>query len=203
MVKNSIKLIIIDLYGVMSRGSYKDTCRWISKKYGHDFDHCYDVVYFKHFTDAAMGRISEKESCQRTVKELNMEESGSEFLAKHLSFQKLNKSVFDYALSLKDRGYKILLLSKNTPGQFENLVKKYSLDKYFDVQNTYDLRLEKKDIRTIQYVLKKYKVRATEVFFVDDQDFNFPNAKKLGVHTYLYKNFKDFKTKLNSILNAK
>ncbi|MCD4760575.1 hypothetical protein K8R42_01630, partial [bacterium] len=112
-----IKLIIIDLYGVISTGSYKDTCRWVEKKYGHSFEHCYDVVYHKHFSDAAMGRITEKESCRRTVKELDMEESGSEFLAKHLSFQKLNKSVFDFALQLKKKGYKVLLLSKNTSGQ--------------------------------------------------------------------------------------
>ena len=196
-----IKLIIFDLYGVMSMGSYKDTCRWISKKYGHSFKYCYDIVYHKHFTDAAMARVVESEACKRTVKELNMEESGSELLAKHMSFQKLNKSVFDLALQLKNKGYKILLLSKNTPGQFKNLVNKYSLDKYFDIQNTYDLRLEKKDIRTMKYVLKNYKVKGSEVFFVDDQEFNFPNAKKLGVHTYLYKNFKDFRKYLNKLLS--
>ncbi|MCD4760376.1 HAD-IA family hydrolase [bacterium] len=113
----------------------------------------------------------------------------------------MNKSFFDFDLQLNNKGYKVSLLSKNTSGQFTYLVNKYSLDKYFDVQNTYDLRLEKKDIRTMQYVLKKYKVKGSEVVFVDDQDFNLPNAKKLGVHTHLYKNFKDFKTRLNKVLN--
>jgi len=195
-----IKLVIIDLYGVISTGSYKNTCRWLVQKYGLDFDYCYDVVYYRYFTDAAMGRITEKECSNRTVKELGIEETGQQFLAKHLSFQKLNKSVFNLALWLKDNGYQILLLSKNTPGQFENLVNKYNLSKHFNIMNTYDLRLEKKDIKVIRHVLKKFKVKPPEVVMVDDQDFNLVNPKKIGVHTILYKNFKKFKHDLRQII---
>jgi len=198
-----IKLIIIDLYGVMSVGSYKETCHWISKKYGHDFDKCYDIVYHKYFTPAALGEITERQSFAMAAKELGMEEDPKTFMSKHLSFQTINKSVFDYALTLKKKGCKILLLSKNTPGQFLHVVKQYKLKNFFDVINTFDLKLSKGSVATMKYVLKKYNVKAEEVFFVDDQDFNLPNAKKLGVYTYLYKNFKDFRKKLNKLLNGR
>lgn len=198
-----IKLIIVDLYGVMSIGSYKETCQWISKKYGHDFDKCYDIVYHKYFTPAAMGKITERQSFAFAARELGIKEDPKTFMKKHLSFQTINKSVFDYASSLKKRGYKVLLLSKNTPGQFSHVVKQYSLRKHFDVINTFDLKLSKGSVATMKYVLKKYNVKPQEVFFVDDQDFNLPNAKKLGVNTYLYKNFKDFRKHLNKLLNGR
>lgn len=202
-MKQNIKLIIIDLYGVMSVGSYKETCKWISKKYGHDFDKCYDIVYHKYFTLAALGKITERQSFAYAAKELGMEEDPKTFMMKHLSFQTLNKSVFDYASSLKKRGYKVLLLSKNTPGQFSHVVEQYKLRKYFDVINTFDLKLSKGSVATMKYVFKKYNVKPQEVFFVDDQNFNLPNAKQLGVQTYLYKNFKDFRKHLNNLLNGR
>ena len=200
MQNKKIKLIIIDLYGVMSIGSYKETCQWISKKYSIDFNECYDIVYHKYFTPAAMGEISERQSFELAAQEIGMEEDAKTFMAKHLSFQRLNKSVFNYALELKKKGYKILLLSKNTPGQFKHVVNQYNLRKYFDVINTFDLKLSKGSKETMKYVLGKYKVKSEEVFFVDDQYFNLPNAKKLGVHTHLYKNLKDFKKELNGLL---
>ncbi|MBU1203202.1 HAD-IA family hydrolase [Patescibacteria group bacterium] len=200
-MKPKIKLIIIDLYGVMSVGSYKETCRWISRKYKIDFDICYDIVYHKYFTPASLGKITERQSFELAAKEIGMKEDWKIFRSKHLSFQHINKSVFNFAKSLQNKEYKILLLSKNTTGQFKYVVNKYQLKKHFDLINTYDLKLSKGSAKTFKYVLKKYKVKADEVFFVDDQYFNLPNAKKLGIHTYLYKNFKDFRKYLTSLLN--
>lgn len=202
MKNNKIKLIIIDLYGVMSVGSYKETCQWISSKYNIDFDTCYDIVYHKYFTPATLKKITEKQSFELAAKEIGMAEDWRTLRSKHLSFQHINKSVFNLARSLQSRGYKVLLLSKNTPGQFGYVVNKYNFRKYFDVINTYNIGYPKGSAKTMRYVLKKYKVKPQEVFFVDDQDFNLPKAKKLGVHTYLYKNFKDFRKHLNKVLDA-
>ncbi len=185
------KLVVVDFYGVMTTGSYKDTCQWIARKYQLDYDKVYDVVYHKYFSRAAMGKITEPQSFALSARELGLKETWRELRKKHLSFQRLNTPVFRWCKKLQKQGYSILLLSKNTPGQFrENLIR-FKIRKHFkNIINTYDLRLPKSSIKTIRHVLKKFKVKAQEVIMIDDQAFNLVEPRKLGVKTILYKNFK-------------
>jgi len=196
-----IKLIIIDLYGVMSFGSYKNTCRWLVKKYGFNYEACYKIVYHKYFCRAVARKISEKESFALTAKELGLKESGAELLAKHLSFQTLNKEVFRLAQVLKKQGYKILLLSKNTPGQFRYIVDKFKLKEHFKVINPYYLNFDKKSPRMIRYILKKYNLKPAQVIMTDDQDFNLAYPRQIGVRTILYKNFTDLSRQIKQIID--
>lgn len=199
--KAKIKLIIIDLYGVMSFGSYKDTCLWLAKKYGFNYEKCYKIVYHKYFCRAVAREISERESFALTAKELRLEESGAELLAKHLSFQTLNKEVFRLAQALKKQGYKILLLSKNTPGQFRYIINKFKLKEYFKVINPYYLKFDKQSPKMIRYILKKYNLKPAQVIMADDQDFNLAYPRKIGVRAILYKNFTDFSRQVKQIIN--
>jgi FMN phosphatase YigB (HAD superfamily) len=196
-----IKLIIIDLYGVMTFGSYKDTCEWLCRKYGFDYEECYKIVYHKYFCQAAARLISEKESFALTVKELGVRETGEQLRARHLSYHILNRPVFRWASAKKREGYKILLLSKNTPGQFKHLVDKYQLKKHFTVINTYYLNIDKRSRNMLKYILRKYRLKPPEILMTDDQDFNLAYPTEAGVHTILYKNFPNFKRKAESILN--
>jgi FMN phosphatase YigB (HAD superfamily) len=199
--KSRIKLIIIDLYGVMSHGSYKDTCKWLAKKYKRNYPNVYKIVYHKYFNAAAVGKISEQEFYQGFIDELGLKENWKAMRAKHLSFQTLNKQVLKLTRELQAQGYKILLLSKNIPYDFIWTVKKFSLRRYFKhIINTYDLGLPKASPKTMKYVLRKFKVKPHEVVFVDDQPFNLPAAQKMGVSAFLYKNFRGFRNKLERFL---
>lgn len=195
------KFIIIDLYGVMSLGSYQDTCRWLCRRYGFDFTECYQTVYHKYFCQAAAKKISEGQSFALAAKELGIRESGPELRRKHLSFQKLNRPVFKLAKDLQAAGYRILLLSKNTPAQFGYTVKNFALRKYFKIINTYNLGIDKKSPRMINYLLKRYRLSPVEVIMIDDQDFNLAYPKRIGVKTILYKNFRDFRKEIRACLS--
>jgi len=200
-MKRHIKLIIVDYYGTMIRGSYRETCQWLAKKYHLPFNKVYDVVYHKYFSNAALGKMSERESFQGPIDELGLNETWRGFRTKHLSFQKLNRSVFDLMRKLQSEGYTVLILSKNTPPQFKEALGKMGTRKYFkNIVNTYDLKLPKASKKTMLWACKKFKVKPQEIVYIDDQDFNLPEAKKLGVNTIYYRNFKDFKTQLDKLL---
>lgn len=200
-MKKKIKLIIVDFYGVMTRGSYKETCQYLARKYGGKFKDIYKIVYHKYFSMAAVGKIPESKFLQAAMDELGYPMSGSQLLKIHLSFQKLNKPVFRYSLSLQEKGYKILLLSKNTPMQFKTVLKQMNIRKYFrHIINTFDLKLAKDSPKTIHLILKKFKVKPKEVIIIDDQDFNLKAAKKIGMQTILYKNFKQMKKSINKLI---
>jgi len=196
-----IKLIIIDLYGVMTFGSYKDTCQWLCKKYGFDYEECYQIVYHEYFCQAAARLMSEKKSFFLIAKELGIEETGEQLRVRHLFYHILNRPMFKWALAQKREGYKILLLSKNTPGQFQHLVNKYQLKKHFTVINTYYLNIDKKSKNMLKYILEKYGLKPQEILMTDDQDFNLIYPIKAGVNTILYKSFPNFKRKAELILN--
>jgi FMN phosphatase YigB (HAD superfamily) len=189
-----IKLIIIDLYGVLTTGSYRNICGWLAKKYGLDPDYVYSIVYHKYFNRAAVGEISERASFVEALKELSMKENWREVRKRHLSYLILDRRIFRLALNWQKQGYKILFLSKNVPSQFNDLIKRYKLKKYFkNIINTYDLGLPKASRKTIEYVLNKFKVKPKEVIFIDDQDFNLPEARKMGVKTILYRSLTGLK----------
>lgn len=200
-MKNHIKLIIIDFYGVMMQGSYKDTCQWIAKKYQLNYDHVYDVVYHKYFSAAVLGKITEQESFEEAIKELGLTESWQELLKKHLSFQVLNEDVFNLAREFQEQGITTLILSKNTPGQFNYALDKYKIRQHFPhIINTFDLKLPKASPETVAYVLKKFNVKPAETIMIDDQDFNLTEPEKIGVTTLLYSSFPDLQSKLQQLI---
>lgn len=200
--ENKIKLIIVDFYGVMTLGSYRETCYWLAEKYHLPFKKFYDVVYHKYFSAAAVGRYTERQSFELPIKELGLKETWHGLRRRHLSFQKLNKPVFNLARRLQAQGYTILLLSKNTPPQFNYALKKMHTRRYFkNIINTYDLGLPKASPHTIRWVLKKFKLKPSQVVMVDDQDFNLPAAKRIGVKTIYYQSFAKFCRELTRALN--
>lgn len=194
------KLIIIDLYGVLTTGNYRNISGWLAMKYNLDPDYVYNIVYHKYFNQAALGKISERESFVRALKELNMKEDWRKIRKKHLSYLVLDKKVFNLALKWQKQGYQILFLSKNVPSQFRDLLNRYQLKKYFKyIINTYDLGLPKASKKTMIHVLNKFKVKPKEVIYIDDQDFNLSEAKRMGAKTILYKGVNDLRKKLGSI----
>lgn len=198
---NKIKLIIVDYHGVFQYGNYWDICNWLAKKYKLNSKRLYEVFYHKYFCQAARREISELDSFALAAKELNLKETGKELREKHIGFFKLNKRVFNLLLNLQKEGYEILFLSKNTSEQFDIGLKMFKVRKYFkNIINTFDLRIEKASPKTMKFVLKKFKVKPTEVVFIDDQDFNLVAPKKMGIKTILYKNYAQFRKELNKFI---
>ncbi len=188
-MKPKIKLIIFDFYGVITLGSYRDISKWLAKRYHRNWKDIYQVLYHKYFNMAAEGKISETQFFIRTLKELGMPEDWRAVRRRHIGYLTLNKPMFAYAKILQKRGYTILFLSKNTPGQFREILAKYRVRQYFKhIINTFDLGLPKASPKTIRFGLKKFHVKPAEVVMIDDQDFNLTAPARVGVHTILYKN---------------
>lgn len=153
----------------------------------------YKVLYHKYFNQAALGKITEREFFTRALRDLRVPLPWRTVRAKHLSFQVPNRRVVEYGRALQKRGYKVIVLSKNIPSHFHYLVRKYKLRRAFPhIINTYDLGLPKASVKTMQYLLRKFRVKPQEVIMTDDQDFNLVAPQKLGMHTVLFKNTTQF-----------
>jgi HAD superfamily hydrolase (TIGR01509 family) len=60
--------------------------------------------------------------------------------------------------------------------------------------------LPKASGKTIRYLAKKFRVKFSEIIYIDDQAENLTAARKLGAKTILYKNFNQFKKDFNKFL---
>jgi putative hydrolase of the HAD superfamily len=187
------KLIVFDAYGVTFTGGYPDTMKALGKKFKRDWKELYKIIYTKYLNLAAMRKITQKEAWEKAVKELGLPMHWHEVRDLHYSLLGINKPMMDFAKKI-GKETNTLLLSKNTRTQFTYAEKAFGFKKYFKyVINTWELNIPKASKKTIRYIFKRFKVKPKEIIYIDDQDSNLTAARELGVHTILFKNFKQFK----------
>ena len=196
------KLIVLDFHGILVKGDYKPVCRMLAKKHKVKWQDVYEVLYKTHFRKAVVGEIPESQVYLRTFKHFGWKgESWREAHEYHKNAMQLNKCVYKLALQLQKKGYTLLMLSQNTSDQFKSYIKRFDLKKDFKyITNTFDLGVPKASRETTEWIKKEFGVKSNEVIFCDDQEGNLVAAKKDGMKTIHYKNFKQFKSDLTKFL---
>ncbi len=105
--------------------------------------------------------------------------------------------------SLKERGYKVYLLSNYPRSLF-----KCHAENHFDFLQYVDgkvvsgcLGVMKPDRGIYEALLKKYSLKAEECLFIDDRQLNLDGAAGLGIKTLLYTDFESAVSEMNALLN--
>jgi len=87
--------------------------------------------------------------------------------------------------------YEIYLLSNTNTIHIEAFKKKLGNVKWLSFCNlfdkmylSHDLGLRKPDVKIFKYILKEQKLKAEEVFFIDDSPQHISSAKKLGINCH-------------------
>ncbi|MDD5071888.1 MAG: HAD-IA family hydrolase [Patescibacteria group bacterium] len=196
-----IKLIIFDCYGLVLNEGYPNTAKVLAKKYGGRWQDYHKIFYYKYFNLAATRKITQKEAWQKAIKHFNLPISWQKARDLHYNLMKLDKRAVKLNQELNKKGYTTLLLSKNTRSQMADVSKKFGLKKVFkNIINTWELNLPKASEETLSLVLRRFKVKPEEVVYIDDQENNLADARKMGIKTILIKNFKNMKKELEKEL---
>ncbi|PIY96837.1 MAG: hypothetical protein COY66_02830 [Candidatus Kerfeldbacteria bacterium CG_4_10_14_0_8_um_filter_42_10] len=197
-----IKLIIFDCYGLVLNEGYPNTAKALAKKYGGPWKKYYEIMYKKYFNLAAERKISQKEAWQNTVDYFQLPITWQELKDLHYHLFKINSQAIELNRELNKKGYKTLLLSKNTRSQFADTCRRFGLKKKFkNVINTWELGLPKASKETLKEIMKRFKVVAHEIIYADDQETNLKDARAMGVKTILVKNYPSFEKEIRGILN--
>lgn len=191
-----IKLLVLDGYGVVFTGGYPPTMKVLAEKFNRKWEELHAIFYTKYFNMAAERKITQQQAWEYAIKETGLNISVKELKEIHYSFMNLNMDVVKLVEELKGK-VKILLLSKNTRSQFNDVEKKMGFRKYFqNVINTWELGLPKASKETYEYIMRKFNVKPEEMLLVDDQENNLVEARKIGIHTLLFTKIKDIKEEL-------
>lgn len=114
---------------------------------------------------------------------------------------------FDYAFgwlqSVKDRGYKIYLLSNFGRFPFEVLSKKYTFLGLADGRViSYELEEVKPDRAIYDFLLQKYDLNPSQCVFIDDREENVATAQALGMTGIVFASYEQASRQLDVILQG-
>lgn len=111
----------------------------------------------------------------------------------------------DYAAlwiqSLKDKGYRVYLLSNFGRYPFETLRKKYDFVNLVDGKViSYEVKKMKPDEAIYRELFERYDLNPRECIFVDDRPENIETAQTLGMQGILFTSYEDARVKLEEAL---
>ncbi len=101
---------------------------------------------------------------------------------------------------LKERGYKLGLLSDHSREWIDYIEDKYKHHKLFDViQYSFDVGTVKAERKMFESILEKLKERPENCLFIDDFEKNTDVAKSLGLRTIVFKNPEQLRGELKNM----
>lgn len=184
---NMIKAIIFDWGGVLIDDPIPGLVLYCSKYLDVSEDQFRRVLY-KFRPDFEKGIISEQIFWERVCSELGVPKPNISSLwgEAFKSVYSEQKEVISLAYSLKEKGYRIGLLS-NTEIPPMNYFHERGY-KVFDAVIFSCLEgINKPETAIYEITLERLGVQAKEAIFIDDKEENIKGAKKVGINTILFR----------------
>jgi epoxide hydrolase-like predicted phosphatase len=206
MKKPQIKAIIFDIGGVLVLGEKLTLFK------GHDYSKNVHQFMAKHFRVSLTKWLSSLAAIRKSVKKPLGKEHVAQLAKKldttTLNLEKLffkaykrvfkdNKELYSFAFQLKKKAYKIAILSNQWYVPKKAVISKKNLRKFDNVVISCDVGVRKPYPDIYRIMLKRLNLLAKNCVFIDNLQRNLAPAKKLGIHTILFKNnkqvFRDLK----------
>jgi len=111
---------------------------------------------------------------------------------------------YDWVKSLKEKGYRVYILSNYGKTSFE-AARDYGRLSFLPLVDgkviSYEVQMVKPEPEIYRTLLEKYELKAEESVFLDDREENIEAAKAFGIHGIVVKSQEDAAEELNRILN--
>lgn len=181
--KNMIKAVIFDLWGTLLNLS--DVMDF-SRKLDHMLGHERYLELYKMYLHAHTKKMDNGQIIMRAEKELQLSAEEREQVFTWLDYPKFGPypDAIHVLETLKERGYKIGLLSNATHAS-ESSVEEYGLLPYFDATvYSYDVGVLKPDTKMFHEVLDRLQIDPNEAMMVgDSQEKDIDGAHAVGMQT--------------------
>ncbi len=203
---SGIKAVIFDVGGVLALGkksfflknhSSKGVQEYMAKRLRISIDTWFDSID-TIYAEAIEGKASKEKALE--VMSKNNKISGKKleglFARAYRKNFRQNKRLYNLAFRLKEKGYKIAILSDQWQVSKEALMPEKYTSRFDAVVVSCDVGLRKPNPKIYRLLFKKLKTHYKNSVFIDNRDWNLKPAKKLGIKIILFKNnrqlIKDF-----------
>jgi putative hydrolase of the HAD superfamily len=185
------KHLVFDFGGIFINISYQKMLQSLSDLSGKEIhkDFFNQTIQDSLFSEFEMGKIDEHEFTLRISAKLNIKHNHQKIV------DAWNSILFDIPkerieMLSKLEGKKLYLLSNINSihaRYIENYLNKEKISFYDHFEKIYfshEIRMRKPNEDIFQYVLSDNKLKAEEVFFIDDSLQHVEAARKIGIHSY-------------------
>lgn len=198
MADKKIKAVVFDVGGVLflerydffraGRNLSESVNYYMAKKLGVNLDAWFDAINDAHAL-ANVGRISEKKAVGMISGNIGVSPARMRkfYADAYNKYFKHNEKLYKVAFELKKKGYKIGILSDQWAVSKKAAIKKQYTGKFDAVIISCDVGVKKPDARIYKLLLKKLKIKAGEVVFIDNREWNLIPARKMGIKTILFR----------------
>jgi len=185
------KAIVFDLGAVILNINYQNTIDEFTKLGVKKAENFYSKKVQMHlFDQIEIGKISKYQFLNELQKETKNANLKQVELAWNAMLLELPEERFQLIKKLKN-SHAIYLLSNTNSIHIDAFKKKLGNEKWLAFCKLFDkmylshkLGLRKPDVKIFEYILKDQKLKAEEVFFIDDSLQHILGAKKIGIHCH-------------------
>ena len=189
-----IKNIILDVGGVI----FDDSKENIRKLLNTDNDNLYKQAYSNGFNKCLIGELTIKELINSLKDKENYKEL--EYILRPdnlINSYPVIKENFEYIKELKNRGYKLYLLTNITDASYNYINEQMNIDSLFEGGiYSYQEHLVKPNEEIYKLILDRYNLNKEETIFFDDREKNVLAANKVGLKSIVFKSIKDIENNI-------
>lgn len=200
-----IKALVFDIGGVLCfakdikkredknlLSAYREVCallKGINKSTDEIYESTIDI-----YKKSSTGEISKEETLRMYSERLNISQKDVENLFESMYEKNTieNEVLYKFILELKEKGYKLGILSTQFHLSKKILVpEKYYRD--FDaLEISCDDGLKKPDLKTYREISRKLGIEFSEILFIDDKQENLDAAESLGMKSVIFRDNDQF-----------
>lgn len=191
-----IKNIIFDVGGIL----FDDSKESITKLLGKDSTNIYKAAYGQDFKKCLLGQITVQEHLNNLKNNPDFNDIKfiltKEYLPK--SYPLLEEN-FNYIKALKDKGYKLFLLTNITEDSYNYINETININSIFTGGiYSYQEHLIKPNPEIYKLIIKRFNLNKNETIFFDDKEKNVKAAKETGLKSIVFTSLQDIKDNINS-----
>ena len=195
--KNSI--VMFDLSGVFFNEGLKVAVKKISERFGLEPAKIEYVLNGDFAKEYRTGLVEPDEFWKKAKSELKIQKTAELALIFFSSYHPNLKTV-DLLSKLRKAGIKTGYLSNSPKDRTKYLDAKYMFLAMFDFGLcSYEAHAWKPDVEFFEIFLKKFKIRAQNVIYIEDKEQHLKPALDLGMATVLYKSTDRLEVKLRNM----
>lgn len=190
-----IKNIILDVGGIF----FDDSKQNIEKLLNKNCDNIYKLAYGKGFKKCLLGEITVEEHINNLKGEKEFNDISYILRKENLVYSyPLMKTNFEYVKKLKNKGYKLFLLTNITEDSYNYINDLININKVF-VGGIYSYQegLVKPNHDIYNLLINRFNLNKDETVFFDDKVKNVLAAKEVGIKSFVFNSIEDIENVLD------
>ncbi len=196
---NSIKAICFDLDGVYFTPKGKNSFHQaLITEYGASKEVVDELMYRSpEMAKLVRGQITATDFWNRVREITSIAAPDKELTERWVRDYEVDANVKSAVTKAKEKGYKTCVCTNNNAIRLPILVERFNLADDFDaIVSSHEIGQTKPNKEIFEALLKSVDVKPEELIYSDDNPDRLAGASALGINTFVFENFDQFKDKL-------